>query len=29
MLNNPQVQDIAGVADIFMAMEGQGKGFGY
>ena len=29
MLSNPQVQDIAGVADIFMAMEGQGKGFGY
>jgi len=29
MLSNPQVQDIAGVAEIFMAMEGQGKGFGY
>ena len=29
MLSNPQVQDIAGVAEIFMAMEGQGKGYGY
>jgi hypothetical protein len=29
MLNNPQVQDIAGVAEIFSAIEGQGKGFGY
>jgi len=29
MLSNPQVQDIAGVAEIFMAMEGNGKGFGY
>jgi hypothetical protein len=29
MLSKPEVQDIAGVADIFMAMEGQGKGFGY
>ena len=29
MLNNPQVQDIAGVSEIFTAIEGQGKGFGY
>jgi hypothetical protein len=29
MLSNPAVQDIAGVAEIFMAMEGQGKGYGY
>jgi hypothetical protein len=29
MLNNPQIQDIAGVAEIFSAIEGQGKGFGY
>ena len=29
MLNNPQVQDIAGISEIFTAIEGQGKGFGY
>ena len=29
MLSRPEVQDIAGVAEIFMAMEGQGKGYGY
>lgn len=29
MLNNPAVQDIAGVAEVFIAMEGQSKGFGY
>jgi len=29
MLNNPAVRDIAGVAEVFMAMEGQGKGYGY
>ena len=29
MLSNPQVQDIAGVSEIFTAIEGQGKGFGY
>jgi len=29
MLNNPAVRDIAGVAEAFMAMEGQSKGFGY
>lgn len=29
MLNNPAVKDIAGVAEVFMAMEGQSKGFGY